>query len=257
MSATSNKKVFLSIFLIFFGTLAFCQPKISFPKENHDFGVVKEGDIASYEFEFVNQGDNPLVISNVKASCGCTTPFWTKKPIAPGEKGMVKASYNSKGRPGNFNKSITVTSNAENRITRLYIKGLVDNLPEYTGAELAKSPKLVLSKKLISMGKVEAEQPTPVRITIQNTGASTLSLKNISSSCNCVGFGPAKSFDVPVGKSKEFTLVYRPKRTGKTVDDVLIYSNDLSQPTSKLSIDSEVVESLQTQSPIQQIIKKF
>ena len=89
------------------------KPVIKFKSENHDFGKIKEGVQATHEFEFVNTGKGALIISNVAASCGCTTPEWTREPIMPGKTGKVTASYNSAGRPGNFNKTITVVNNGE------------------------------------------------------------------------------------------------------------------------------------------------
>jgi hypothetical protein len=97
-----------------------------FEKEVHDFGSIKEGVQAEYTFKFTNTGKEPLVISNVQASCGCTTPKWTKEPVKPGESGTVTAIYNSKGRPGTFNKAITITSNAKTPQKVLFIKGNVD-----------------------------------------------------------------------------------------------------------------------------------
>lgn len=97
-----------------------------FEKEVHDFGNVKEGTQAEYVFKFTNVGKEPLVITNVQASCGCTTPKWTKEPVKPGETGQVTAIYNSKGRPGNFNKAVTITSNAKTAQKVLFIKGNVE-----------------------------------------------------------------------------------------------------------------------------------
>jgi hypothetical protein len=78
-----------------------------------------------YVFEFTNTGGQPLVIHNVRASCGCTTPDWTRTPIQPGGKGMLKASFDPRNRPGNFNKSITITSNSEPPTDILRITGRV------------------------------------------------------------------------------------------------------------------------------------
>ncbi len=97
-----------------------------FEREVHDFGNIKEGVQAEYTFKFTNTGKEPLVITNVQASCGCTTPKWTKEPVKPGESGQVTAIYNSKGRPGNFNKAITITSNAKTAQKVLFIKGNVE-----------------------------------------------------------------------------------------------------------------------------------
>ena len=97
-----------------------------FDTEVHDFGTVKEGVQAEHTFKFTNTGKEPLVITNVQASCGCTTPTWSKEPIKPGAQGSVTAIYNSKGRPGNFNKAVTVTSNAKTAQKVLFIKGNVE-----------------------------------------------------------------------------------------------------------------------------------
>lgn len=103
--------------------------ELKFDKEVHDFGTIKEGTQATYEFKFTNSGNEPLVITNVQASCGCTTPKWSKEPIKKGETGLITAVYNSKGRPGAFNKAITVTSNAKTSSKVLYIKGTVEAAP--------------------------------------------------------------------------------------------------------------------------------
>lgn len=101
-----------------------------FEAENHDFGTVKEGEQATYEFKFKNVGKEPLVITNVQASCGCTTPKWSKEPVKPGAEGVITAVYNSNGRPGAFNKQITVTSNAKTPTKVVYIKGNVEPKPK-------------------------------------------------------------------------------------------------------------------------------
>ncbi|MBW7845373.1 MAG: DUF1573 domain-containing protein [Bacteroidia bacterium] len=97
-------------------------PILQFDKIEHDFGKIKEGTLAIHPFEFTNKGKSPLVITNVIASCGCTTPEWSKEPIAPGAKGLIKAAFNSYGRPGQFHKTITVISNAGANVV-LSIKG--------------------------------------------------------------------------------------------------------------------------------------
>ena len=106
-------------------------PVLTFETTDHDFGTVKEeGGPISHEFVFTNTGKAPVIINNVKASCGCTTPSWTKEPVAPGEKGTIVAQYNPQNRPGAFRKSITVTSNADPSTSVLYIKGNVTPKPK-------------------------------------------------------------------------------------------------------------------------------
>ncbi|HWL00126.1 MAG TPA: DUF1573 domain-containing protein [Parapedobacter sp.] len=94
-------------------------------EDSYDFGVVKEGEKVEHEFTFTNTGSSPLIISNVQASCGCTTPEYSKNPIAPGDQGLVKVVFNSAGQLGKQHKVITVTSNAASRNTLLHLRGEV------------------------------------------------------------------------------------------------------------------------------------
>ena len=100
------------------------QDSIIFDKLEHDYGTIEKGGDGNCVFTFTNQGQKPLLLSNVRASCGCTVPQWPREPIAPGEQGEIKVKYNT-NIAGTFNKSITVNSNAANSIVRLRIKGQV------------------------------------------------------------------------------------------------------------------------------------
>ena len=84
-----------------------------------DFGKIKEGETLEVSFRFKNVGDKPLVISNVSASCGCTVPETPKKPYAPGETGVIKASFNSAGKSGAQAKQVNVFANLEPAMTTL------------------------------------------------------------------------------------------------------------------------------------------
>lgn len=102
------------------------KPEIKFETEMHDFGTIKEGTQAKWEFKFTNSGKESLILSSVNASCGCTTPSYSKEPIKKGGNGSVTAVYNSQGRPGPFTKTITVNSNAKTGVKILTIKGVVE-----------------------------------------------------------------------------------------------------------------------------------
>lgn len=124
-------KKLLLLFLAILPLIAFSQKaKIEFEETTHNFGTVSEtGGQAVTEFKFKNTGSVPLILTNVKAGCGCTTPEWNRQPIAPGESGAIKVSYNPSGRPGIFSKTVTVNSNAENAVTSLTIRGNVSRKP--------------------------------------------------------------------------------------------------------------------------------
>ena len=105
-------------------------PRIQFEKKTHDFGEFEEGIQATTSFKFKNTGNAPLVLNSVTPSCGCTSPSWPKEPIAPGEEGEIKVVYNSKGRVGQFTKTVTVKHNGEGGTVFLNIRGTVKKKTE-------------------------------------------------------------------------------------------------------------------------------
>jgi hypothetical protein len=115
-------------------------PEIMFDKLVHDYGTIFEGDPGECEFEFKNTGKEPLVLSNVYSSCGCTVPSWPKDPIMPGKSSTIKVKY-ATSRVGGINKVITVESNAnENKRVELRITGTVKKKEENAYPEKQPSP---------------------------------------------------------------------------------------------------------------------
>lgn len=99
--------------------------KLSFTDTIHSFGRIKDGEQVTFEFEYKNVGSNPVVISEAKASCGCTVPEYTLSPIQPGEKSTIKVTFDSKGKRGMNEKNILVRTNANPSIYNLYIQAEV------------------------------------------------------------------------------------------------------------------------------------
>ena len=135
-------KNILTLFIAFFSlTLVHSQekkPEISFEKTVIDYGTVNKGDNGVREFVFRNSGNAPLIISNVKSTCGCTIPKKPEKPILPGESEKIQVKYDTK-RVGFIRKSITVTSNAASSPTTiLKIKGQVVENNQQKGIERKK-----------------------------------------------------------------------------------------------------------------------
>lgn len=117
------KKYFFLLFVLALAGQGFAQttsakakgPVISFEKKSHDFGDIYQGDKVEETFKFTNTGTEPLIITNVQVTCGCTTPKgWPRDPIAPGGKGEITIAFNSAGKMGRQNKVVTVVSNAAN-----------------------------------------------------------------------------------------------------------------------------------------------
>ncbi len=160
------KKTLLMSIMLLVGIVAWAQqPVITFKEKEHNFGKIEEaGGRVSTVFEFKNEGMEPLVISNVRASCGCTTPTWTRTPIEPGQTGTITVTYNPNGRPGRFQKSITITSNASTPTVKLYIKGEV--IPK--GAKPVdkypvKMGPLGLAKKEVNFGIIQDSQTSALQ----------------------------------------------------------------------------------------------
>jgi hypothetical protein len=100
-----------------------------FKEETWDFGNIPQGTPVKHNFTFTNTGKAPIVIQNVQASCGCTTPTWPKEPILPGKSDVIEVGFNA-AAAGGFNKSITITSNSSEPTKMLYIKGTVEAAPK-------------------------------------------------------------------------------------------------------------------------------
>jgi hypothetical protein len=102
------------------------KPGITFSEREFDFGTLRESQgRITHDFRFTNSGKIPLIINEVKASCGCTVPEWPREPILPGKSGIIKVSYNPAKQSGAFNKTIQVSSNADMPLINLMVKGIV------------------------------------------------------------------------------------------------------------------------------------
>ncbi|MBE0662519.1 MAG: DUF1573 domain-containing protein [Bacteroidales bacterium] len=115
-------------------------PVIEFDKETHDYGTVYVNGDGNCVFTFTNKGNEPLVLSNVRAGCGCTVPEWPREPVLPGKSAQIKVKYTTLNRPHTINKSIVVTSNSivDNTIV-LRIKGEVVAAPNQASPEKVQS----------------------------------------------------------------------------------------------------------------------
>ncbi|GMQ26462.1 DUF1573 domain-containing protein [Algoriphagus sp. oki45] len=109
-----------------------------FQEMEYDFGTINEGQVVEHIFNFTNNGQAPLVISNITASCGCTSPDWTKSPVNPGESGFVKVVFNSTAKSGSQAPTVTIQANTNPTVTRLRMKGSVT--PKLAGAAAPAGP---------------------------------------------------------------------------------------------------------------------
>jgi len=166
------KKFNLTLIVNFIIVFCICAQKgiIKFEKTTHTFGSINEADgPAIYEFQFTNAGTDPVIISNVKASCGCTTPGWSKEPVMPGKDGFVKVKYNPANRPGAFTKTLTITANTSPVTQVLYIKGNVVPKPKSpTQAYPKKIGNIRLKSNNLSLGRVKKNKIFTKEFTVYN-----------------------------------------------------------------------------------------
>lgn len=99
---------------------------IKFSEEEFNFGKVMQGDVVEHSFEFKNTGKEPLIISDCKASCGCTIPEWPRDPVAPGATAKITAKFNTTGKSNEQKKVITVTANTEPYQSFISLSGFVE-----------------------------------------------------------------------------------------------------------------------------------
>jgi len=175
------------VYLLLTGLFLFCglvgaqNETISFNETDHDFGTIGEKDgNATFDFVLTNNSKEPIVITNVVASCGCTKPSWTKEPIEPNKKGTITISYNPVGRLNSFVKNITVSISNQTPIS-LKIRGMV------VPAEVAKkNPQdeypvalgnYLLKTKDLSFGRVEWNEAKTMRLEVFNNSDKSLTQK--------------------------------------------------------------------------------
>ncbi len=176
------KQILIEVLLVmvFLGT-GFSQtigPNMSFEKQNYDFGTIKEeGGTVSYKFKFVNTGGTPLIIQNVRTSCGCTSPNWTREPVPPGGNGFVDVTYNPAGRPGAFSKYLFVDSNSDQGAVRLTIKGEVTQKPRTIEDEYRYSMGgLRLKANHLAFGNISNTSQKDYRLEVINNSSRKISL---------------------------------------------------------------------------------
>ena len=162
--------------------------------------------------------------------------------------------YSSAGRPGVFNKTVTVTSNATEASKVLSIKGAVltkDEIkPTLTAAQLAKSPHLVLDKTSHDFGKMEAGQQPTARFVVKNTGKTELVLGALTAGCYCGGYKTSPAPIAP-GPSSVVELIYSPRQLGQVSDAVTITSNDVSGD-AKITLRATIVRDLSGNSMVKE-----
>jgi hypothetical protein len=156
---------------------------VFFKSKTYDFGeVLESAGAVDYEFTFTNLANRPMRILNVQASCGCTTPGWTKETVAASGSGFIKVSFDPKGKPGYFSKTLTVTTDIDKNPIVLTIKGNVVDKKRPTDELKMALGNLRLKSNSLTLGKVYVNKPAITHeIKIQNAGTEVLTIKRANS----------------------------------------------------------------------------
>jgi hypothetical protein len=240
-------KILVSLAIMLFVFSANAQ-KLEFDELVHDFGTIKEelGSI-THAFKFTNTGDKPLVITKVNASCGCTTPGWTKEPVKPGETGEVLATYKTSAGP--FNKSLTVVANGLANVT-LYIKGNVTKKPEdLTATYLQPFGDLrSKNKRDFSFVQIFSQQTTPsqaIEIANASNEVVNVTFENVPEYI-IVNAVPASLEPQQKGQITVSVNGEKRKKFGYSKDKITVKTGKSSEEFSVTSIVAEKIEKSDT-----------
>jgi hypothetical protein len=216
---------YIAALLFFLGpSIVFASgPKIQLDEEVFNFGSVKQGTKVLHEFTFKNLGDADLVITDVKTSCGCTAAVTSARTIAPGGEGTLKVSFNSSGRSGSQNKSITLVSNdPENPRLMVRLSGKVDR---------GDQPQIRIEPKDLDIGVIDPGGSKSSEVTITNTGKVDLVLESFvgRNHVSVRNGDEEKTITIKPQESVKIEVVAAPEKTSGIYQGYLQIRNNSSQ----------------------------
>lgn len=241
------KNIAVTFLALVFSLTAFSQakPQLKFDEDTHDFGeIMEENGPVDYKFEFTNLGTAPLIINNVKASCGCTTPGWTREPVMPGKRGYIEARYNPLNRPGSFRKSLTIYSNAEGGSSQVYIQGRVTPKPKSLAETLpTKIGNLKMRTSTLNIGNITNNAEVVKSFDIYNDGDTPINVSSVETpDFISASFEPASIAPASAGK---LVVKYDPVKKGElgyVRDYFTVTTNETNAPVKKLSAVATIRE---------------
>jgi hypothetical protein len=239
------KRLFSFLVLLLCSYTIFSQQvkQLVFREESHDFGTVVESKgPVTHEFVFTNTGSRAVKVLNVQASCGCTTPGWTKETIQPGKTGYIQASFDPKGRPGYFNKSLTVTTDLDPNPIILQIRGQVssdsENFVDATGFTVVNG-NLKLKSSSFNMGKVFKKDEFAVKeFQVMNTGTQAITFNEKTVGPNYIK-AQVKPSTIPAGSKAIIKISYNGGLKGKYgfhSDNIEFTTDDTESPVKSFSV---------------------
>ena len=238
------KKKIAFLFLVC-ASVAYSQllgPKIVVQQPEHDFGDIVQGEKVSHNFVVTNTGGDILIITNVRASCGCTAALPDKKELSPGETTNIKVEFDSKGRTGKQVKTVYVTSNdKDNPQVQLKFTGNIVK-PETANLKAHSGPSLVVPETQYNFGKVPEGKVVDHIFSFTNDGNEKLTIEEVKTSCGCTAALLSKKELNPGEKGELKIELNTANRSGRMTRNITIISNDPETPQKHLTIYAEVLK---------------
>ncbi|HEX5168759.1 MAG TPA: DUF1573 domain-containing protein [Cyclobacteriaceae bacterium] len=227
---------------------------LKFLEEIHDFGYVDQGGgPVSYSFQFANVSNRPIKILSVQASCGCTTPDWSKEAVTPGTSGFIQASFDPKGRPGFFNKSLTVTTDFDSNPVVLQIKGQVSSGDRKSSEAEFKSVNGSWRLKMSSfnLGKVYMKDEFAAKeFPLLNAGDKPVTFLKADGPSYIRADALPKT--LKPGETGKIRISYNGKEKGEygfQSDNIEIHTDDAAQPVKSFTVYATLEEFFPVLSP--------
>ncbi len=216
---------------------------LKFKKTTHDFGTIKEEKgVVSHTFIFQNLARVPIIIKSVQTTCGCTTPIWTKKPVLPQKKGIIKVTYNPMNRPSKFIKTITVTTNLGKK--QLTIKGDVTPRPKTLAEKYPKKMgQLRLKTSYVMFDQIANKQEKKMTVAMVNDSRNTISI-SFDKVPNYVTLKASKNILKPKEKG-EIEVTYDAKKTkewGFHSDLIKVLINGKTKISNNLVVTATIID---------------
>jgi uncharacterized cupredoxin-like copper-binding protein len=232
-----RKSFILIILSVTISYAQFLGPKISSQQLEHDFGNIEYGQKVTHYFVLTNNGDDNLLIQRVRASCGCTVAKPEKDKLAPGESTKLKVEFNSAGRKGKQEKTITVSTNdPKTPELRLKIKGMI--LPSVAAGE--KNPDIFFRETNHDFGNVKEGKTVEYTFKFTNKGSAPLEIKKVRTSCGCTAaLLSSKKLD-PGSEGTLKVELDTKNRSGKMSRTITVESNDVKEPSKVLTIFANI-----------------
>lgn len=239
------KSITLLIVMFLMGAYVYAQSveKIKFEKTTHEFGELDKDAPAIYTFKFTNTSAEPVLLSRVKASCGCTTPSWTKEAVKPGETGEIKVQYNT-SRVGPFTKTVTVTYDTLEKPVILYIKG---DVKQAEGAEdfvafAHNMGGLSLDKINHSIGTLNSNEEKTIEVMVKNVSPNKITFTGRYDKEMMFEVTPGKTEIIPGEKTTIKIRIMGDKfiTPGTFSKQVVIYTDEAENPGKSIQINGSL-----------------